>query len=79
VAAALRALNPERAEALALHYFAGLGFAEAGRVMGKSEEAVKKLVQRGLVELRERLERPVLSNPNAISRESSYATRKPGV
>lgn len=55
VCAALSLLSAERAEALALHYFAGLGLAEVGRSMGKSEEAAKKLVQRGLAELRERL------------------------
>ncbi len=57
VCAALSRLSTERAEALALHYFAGLGLAEVGRAMGKSEEAAKKLVQRGLAELRERLTR----------------------
>ncbi len=55
VSAALSRISAERAEALALHYFAGLGMAEVGRSMGKSEEAAKKLVQRGLAELRERL------------------------
>lgn len=55
VAAALRRLNPERAEALALHYFGELKLAEVGRAMGKSEEAAKKLVQRGLSELRQQL------------------------
>ncbi len=55
VAAALRRLNAERAEALALHYFAGMSLAEAGQVMGKSEEAAKKLVQRGLAELQQML------------------------
>ncbi len=55
VAAALRRLNSERAEALALHYFAGLPLAEVGRAMNKSEEAAKKLVQRGLSELRQML------------------------
>jgi RNA polymerase sigma-70 factor, ECF subfamily len=55
VARALACLNRERAEALALHYFAGLNLAEVGQSLGKSEEAAKKLVQRGLEELRQRL------------------------
>lgn len=55
VSAALRRLNAERSEALALHYFAGLPLAEVGRAMNKSEEAAKKLVQRGLSELRQML------------------------
>jgi RNA polymerase sigma-70 factor, ECF subfamily len=54
----LRMLNPERAEAVALHYFAGLTLLEVGRVMSRSEEAAKKLVQRGLAEMRERLAVP---------------------
>ncbi len=55
VTRAMRLLNHERAEALALHYFAGLTFAEVGHTLGKSEEAAKKLVQRGLQDLREKL------------------------
>jgi RNA polymerase sigma-70 factor, ECF subfamily len=55
IARALSGLPAERAEALALHYFAGLGMAEIGRTLGRSEEAAKKLVQRGLAELRQRL------------------------
>ncbi len=60
VARAMRLINPERAEALALHYFAGLSLAEVGQVLGKSEEAAKKLVQRGLQDLREKLTPPHL-------------------
>jgi RNA polymerase sigma-70 factor, ECF subfamily len=56
VARALRVLPVERAEALALHYFAGLGMAEIGRILGRSEEAAKKLVQRGLAELKQRVD-----------------------
>jgi RNA polymerase sigma factor (sigma-70 family) len=55
VARVLRGLNPERAEAIALHYFAGLTLSQVGQVLGKSEEAAKKLVQRGLAEMREKL------------------------
>ncbi len=46
-------MTPERAEALALCLFGDLTAAEAGKVMGKSEAAVKMLVFRGLKELRE--------------------------
>ncbi|MBN1449660.1 MAG: RNA polymerase sigma factor [Anaerolineales bacterium] len=51
---ALRQLSPERAEALILCYFGGLNAVEAGRVLGKSEAAVKMLLSRGLHDLRER-------------------------
>ena len=51
---ALRQISPERAEALILTYFGGLSQAEAGRVLNKSEAAVKMLVSRGLQDLRER-------------------------
>ena len=51
---ALRQLSPERSEALILCYFGGLSAAEAGRVLGKSEAAVKMLLSRGLRDLRER-------------------------
>lgn len=54
VSRALRRIAPERAEALILTYFAGLSHAEAGRVLNKSEAAVKMLVSRGLQDLRER-------------------------
>ena len=50
----LNQLSPDRAEALILHYFGGLNAAEAGRVLGKSESAVKMLLSRGLHDLRER-------------------------
>lgn len=55
VATALRKLGPERAEALTLHFFGGLSLAETGQVMGKNEEAVKKLIHRGLADLRGQL------------------------
>ncbi len=66
VAAALRRVTPERAEALTLHYFAGLGLAEVGRAMGRSEEAAKKLVQRALADLREALgvKKAIVENSN---------------
>lgn len=51
---ALRQISPERAEAISLCNFAGLSCAEAGRVLRKSEAAVKMLVSRGLRDLRER-------------------------
>jgi len=51
---ALRLISPERAEALALCFFGGLNTKEAGRVLGKSEGAVKMLVSRGLHDLRTR-------------------------
>ncbi len=54
ISRALRQLMPERAEALILTYFGGLSQAEAGRVLSKSEAAIKMLVSRGLQDLRER-------------------------
>ena len=51
---ALRQISIDRAEALILTYFSGLSHAEAGRVLNKSEAAVKMLISRGLQDLRER-------------------------
>jgi RNA polymerase sigma-70 factor, ECF subfamily len=55
VVRALRAVAPERAEALALRVFGGLSVAEVGVMMGKSEAAVKMLVHRAVQDLRVRL------------------------
>lgn len=49
-------LAPDRAEALRLRFFAGLECSEIATVMGRSEAAVKMLVHRALIDLRERLE-----------------------
>jgi RNA polymerase sigma-70 factor (ECF subfamily) len=54
ISRALRQLSPDRAEALILTYFGGLSHAEAGRVLNKSEAAIKMLISRGLQDLRER-------------------------
>ncbi len=54
ISRALRQLTPERAEALILTYFGGLSQSEAGRVLNKSEDAIKMLISRGLQDLRER-------------------------
>jgi RNA polymerase sigma-70 factor, ECF subfamily len=51
---ALGNISRERAEALILCFFSGLSFTEAGRVLGKSEAAVKMLISRGLHDLRTR-------------------------
>jgi len=51
---ALRQLSPDRAEAISLYYFGDLNAADTGRVIGKSEAAVKMLLSRGLRDLRER-------------------------
>ena len=55
VARVLQTLPSERAEAFALRMFSDLSVAEVGRVMGKSEAAVKMLVHRAVRDLRERL------------------------
>jgi DNA-directed RNA polymerase specialized sigma24 family protein len=54
ISRALRQISIDRAEALILTYFSGLSHAEAGRVLNKSEAAVKMLISRGLQDLRER-------------------------
>jgi RNA polymerase sigma-70 factor, ECF subfamily len=54
ISRALRMISPDRAEAIILTYFAGLSNAEAGRMLNKSEAAVKMLISRGLQDLRER-------------------------
>ncbi len=54
ISRALRGISPDRAEAIVLTFFGGLSNAEAGRVLKKSEAAVKMLIGRGLQDLRER-------------------------
>ncbi len=54
VQAALRSLDPDRQDAIALCYFAGLDTREAALAMGKSEAAFKMLLSRGLHDLRTR-------------------------
>ncbi len=51
---ALRLITADRAEAIILAYFGGLSHLEVGRVLNKSEAAVKMLIARGLQDLRER-------------------------
>jgi RNA polymerase sigma-70 factor (ECF subfamily) len=54
LARALQQISADRSEAIILTFFGGLSHAEAGRVLNKSEAAVKMLVSRGLQDLRER-------------------------
>ncbi len=51
---ALRIINADRAEAIALYFFGGLTCLEAGHALGKSEAAVRMLLSRGLRDLRSR-------------------------
>jgi RNA polymerase sigma-70 factor (ECF subfamily) len=51
---ALRTISQDRAEAIILCFFSELSTAEAGRVLGKSEAAVRMLISRGLHDLRTR-------------------------
>jgi RNA polymerase sigma-70 factor (ECF subfamily) len=67
VAAALQALSPDRAEALALRLFAGLSASEVAGVMGRSEAAVRMLLHRGLHDLQERL-----APPETAERETEH-------
>ena len=52
---AVRALAPDRAEAITLHTFGELSVAEVAEVMQKSEAAVRMLIHRALSDLRTRL------------------------
>ena len=54
VARALKQITADRAEAIILAYFGGRSHLEAGRLLNKSEAAVKMLIARGLQDLRER-------------------------
>jgi len=56
LAQALRTLSPDRAQAVALHFFGGLTHKETAQAMGRSGIAVKSLVNRALRDLRERLD-----------------------
>jgi RNA polymerase sigma-70 factor (ECF subfamily) len=56
VAKAMRAIAPERAEALSLRIMGEMSTAEVARAMGKSEPAVRMLISRALADLRERLQ-----------------------
>jgi RNA polymerase sigma-70 factor, ECF subfamily len=52
VTKALRALSPNRADALVLHTFAGLSVGEIGQILGKSDGAVKLLIYRAVQDLK---------------------------
>jgi RNA polymerase sigma-70 factor (ECF subfamily) len=52
ISRALRQISSDRAEAIILTFFGGLSNAEAGRVLNKSEAAIKMLISRGLQDLR---------------------------
>lgn len=56
LARALRTLSPDRARAVALHFFGELSLSETGQVMHRSKVAVKSLLHRALRDLRERLD-----------------------
>jgi RNA polymerase sigma-70 factor (ECF subfamily) len=58
VAAALRAIAPDRAEALSLRVLGELPTAEVARLMGRSEPAVRMLIHRAIADLRGRLAAP---------------------
>jgi len=58
VAAALRAIAPDRAEALSLRVLGELPTAEVARLMDRSEPAVRMLIHRAIADLRGRLAEP---------------------
>jgi RNA polymerase sigma-70 factor (ECF subfamily) len=51
----LASIPKKRAEAIRLHYFAGLQMKEVAKVMRKSEMAIRMLVHRGIIDLQKRL------------------------
>lgn len=55
--AAMRRLHPDRQQLLILKFSEGLSNAEIGRIMGRSEGAIKSLYHRTLIALRKELER----------------------
>jgi RNA polymerase sigma-70 factor (ECF subfamily) len=55
LARALKVLDADQAEAFSLRVLGELSAADVGRIMGKSEAAVKMLVHRGLRNLQQRL------------------------
>lgn len=55
VAAALARLTADQREAIILRFLDGLSIAETSRIMGKTEDAVKRLQARGLAALRRHL------------------------
>jgi RNA polymerase sigma-70 factor (ECF subfamily) len=57
VAHKLPLLAPDRAEAISLRFFGGLGVREIAGLMDRNEAAVRMLVYRGLRDLQERLKR----------------------
>ena len=54
---AMRKMNPDRQELLILKHSEGLSNAEIGRIMGRSEGAIKSLYHRTLLALKHELER----------------------
>jgi RNA polymerase sigma-70 factor (ECF subfamily) len=52
----LHVLPPDRAQAVALHFFGGLSHKETARAMDRTQIAVKSLIHRALRDLREGLE-----------------------
>ena len=54
---AIRELNPDRQELLILKHSEGLSNAEIGRIMGRSEGAIKSLYHRTLLALKQGLEK----------------------
>ena len=54
--ALLRELPPDKQELIQLRFAGGLSFAEIGKVVGKSEAAVKMAVRRVLHQLQEKME-----------------------
>jgi RNA polymerase sigma-70 factor, ECF subfamily len=55
VAQVLRAMPADRAEAVALHFFAGMDVVDVALVMGRSVEVIHKVMERGLGDLQDRL------------------------
>jgi RNA polymerase sigma-70 factor, ECF subfamily len=63
LAPAMARLTPEQRQAVELRFIEGMSVAEAARTMGRSDEAVKKLQARALVNLRRYLDPPAKTAP----------------
>jgi RNA polymerase sigma-70 factor, ECF subfamily len=55
VAQVLRSMPADRAEAVALHFFAGIEVADVALVMSRSVDVIYKILERGLGDLQDRL------------------------
>ena len=70
---AFRRLTPQQQEILELRFIQGFNIAETTALVGRTEEAVKKLQARGLARLREVLLGPEAASPSAPSPRGPFS------